>query len=293
MRPVPLQTPLVLSLALLLSAVATTIPSCKRHTGPSAHYDRGEAIYQKLYAEKLDDAFLDAKMDEAVAELKQVEQSSSSWPVTQELLAQIDKGRKEAKAAADARQKELAATGRTPPPPPPVWNLPPRQPDEPEAVDAGTDAGPAAADPYGPGASVAEINKASGGCLVPDRPFLEGKLTGSSYKLAGTDACKDKLPGFAGQIVLAVDGRVYKRLPATDLKAVPAPSGTQLPGSPVQPGPGQPQADQQAQPGQPARPGAAPPPPSRPPAYEGQSQAVPLPESTAGTVDDATPKPPQ
>ena len=98
-----------LLIALLLGA---SQPACKRKTGPSEHYDRGSAIHQRLYVTLLDDAYLDPRMGEAIKELKQVEATSISHPLALELLGQIDKGSKGAKAAADLFVPGLASIDR-------------------------------------------------------------------------------------------------------------------------------------------------------------------------------------
>jgi hypothetical protein len=280
--------------ACLVCALAL-LPGCKSKTGPSPHYDRGAALHQQLWVRLLDDAYLDPRMDEAVRELKLVESASVSYPNAVELLGQIDKGRKEAAAARDARAKALAEmekglqapaitgvpTPGAPPPPPP----PPPPPD----------AGPVAPDPFGPGALIAEINKSTGGCLVAGVAFREegeGGKSGTSYKLAPGETCKDKLPGFVGQVVLAVDGRIYRRLPAAETRIEEPKKGA---------------AD--AGPGTPAKPSEAAPAkaPEAPQAYEGQKNApkpvetqpgvveetkgIKLPETPAGKVEDSTPRP--
>ncbi len=190
----------------------------KRPKGPSEHFDRGAAIHSELYLARMDEAYLDPHMDDAVAELSKVEADSVSAQPAHELLARIEKGRIEAKLARDAHARELAAVQRTI-----AINtsqiLAAAVPAAPAAA-AGEDAGAADSDPYGPGASIAEINKASGGCLVANAPFREegGGKTGTTYKLAEDPTCRSKLPGFVNQVVLALDGRIYRRIPASDVK---------------------------------------------------------------------------
>jgi hypothetical protein len=279
---------------LALAGALVVMPGCKNKTGPSPHYDRGAGLHQQLWVRLLDDAYLDPRMDEAVRELKLVETTSVSYPNAVELLAQIEKGRKDAAAARDARAAALAEmekgvkapaisgvpTPGAPPPPPP----PPPPPD----------AGPAVPDPFGPGALIADINKSTGGCLVASVPFREegeGGKAGVSYKLAPGEACKDKLPGFVGQVVLAVDGKVYRRIPAAETRIEEPKKGAADAGTAA-----------------PAKAEAAPAKaPEAPQAYEGQKDApkpvetapgkveetkgVKLPETPAGKVEDSTPRP--
>ena len=263
------------------------LAGCSTKTGPSTHYDRGAALHQQLWVRLLDDAYLDPRMDEAVRELKLVETTSVSYPNAVELLGQIEKGRKDAAEARDARARSVAEmekglrapaiTGVLTPSAPPPAPPPPPPPD----------AGPVVADPFGPGALIADINKATGGCLVSSVPFREegeGGKSGVSYKLAPGDTCKDKLPGFVGQVVLAVDGKVYRRIATAETrieepKKSAADAGTAAPtkGAAVTPAK----------------------PPEAPQAYEGQKDApkpeedkgVKLPETPAGKVEDSTPRP--
>ena len=274
-----------LLIALLLGA---SQPACKRKTGPSEHYDRGSAIHQRLYVTLLDDAYLDPRMEEAIKELKQVEATSISHPLALELLGQIDKGSKGAKAAAELRAKSQAEMQRGLLPPsidPSRFAPPPPPPPAPETPDAGT----AAQDPYGPGALIDDINKATGGCLAPAGPFREegGKVSGVAYRLVALDRCRDQAPGLFGQVVLAVEGRVYRRLPAGEVQDVSkkgadagTPAGAAVPAA--------------AAPA--ARP--APPPPfpgarfrtEGPAAFEGQKDAAKQVETPPAKMEESTPK---
>ena len=268
--------------------LAAGLPACKRKTGPSEHYDRGSSIHQRLYVTLLDDGYLDPRMEEAVMELKLVETSSVSYPFAVELLGQIEKGRVEAKAAAAARAKSQAEmqAGLAP------SSLDPRKFAGAQAPPApkleATDAGPPPLDPFGPGALIADINKESGGCLVAGGPFKEegGKVSGLVYKLSETSTCREKLGGFTGQLVLAIDGRIYRRVPATEARVTGgADAGTPAAAAPV------------AAPTPPPAPSPTPPFPGAryrtegPPAFEGQKDAPKVEESKGVKLEESTPKP--
>jgi hypothetical protein len=292
-QPAPGRLGKALCIALALCA-ALSFQACKRKTGPSVHYDRGAALHQQLYVRMLDDAYLDPRMDEVVRELKLVETTSVSYENAAELLKQIEKGKKDAVAARDARAKAQANLdkGLAPPPaaPPGFGVVVDAAPGE-EQRDAG------APDPYGVGASVAEINAASGGCLVSAGPFreegsAEGK-SGTAYKLAEGDTCRSKLPGFGGQVVLAVDGRIYRRIAATAARVEDV-KPTLPDGGPIPP----PQAkQQQAPPPPPPPPKPVPPIPGAiyrtegPQAYEGQKNAPKLDETAPAKMEESTPPP--
>jgi hypothetical protein len=104
------------------------------------------------------------------------------------------------------------------------------------------DAGPEQ-DPFGPGASIAEINRDTGGCLVSGEEFKENgtNRAGKVYRLVSNSACKQKLPGFVGQIVMVTDGKIYRRIsesevphPAPRAGAAPV-AGIAAPSRPVPP----------------------------------------------------------
>ena len=111
-------------------------------------------------------------------------------------------------------------------------------------------------DPFGPGASVADLNKQNGGCLMDNEPFTEQGtgVAGTVYRVAPSDACRGKLPGLSGQIVLVVDGKIYRRA-ADPRPPPPPPSATATAARPPAAG---------------ARPG--PPPGGSPPAPAAQAQ---------------------
>jgi hypothetical protein len=97
---------------------------------------------------------------------------------------------------------------------------------DPSRVLGQPDAGPAQ-DPYGPGASIAQINKESGGCLVSSEPFHEigTNHTGTLYRMAANPVCRDKLPGFVGQVVMVSDGKMYRRVMESDVPRPAQPAG--------------------------------------------------------------------
>lgn len=279
----------VLALSLLAFG---SLPACKSKTGPSPHYDRGAALHQQLFVRLLDDAYLDPRMDEAARELKLVETTSLDYPNAVELLAQIDKGRKDAAAARDARARSYAEMEKGLKAPSGVFPSIPDSAPPPPPPAAAPAAGPVVADPFGPGALIADINKATGGCLVSSGPFREeggaDAKQGLAYKLVETPACKDKLPGFVGQVVLSVEGKVYRRI-SSDAARVEetkkADAGTPAPAAPTK----------AAAPAAPAAP--VPPIPGAayrtegPPAFEGQKDAPKAAETAPAKMEDSTPQP--
>jgi hypothetical protein len=210
--------------ALLLAGLA--LAGCSRKPlQPSPDYQQAAALYQQLYATKLDDAYGDPRIADVEAGLQRVDPRSADARAAKELLTTIEQGRAEfAKAQERRRQMGVTATA----------DLKKGSNIDPQAVLGSRevpDAGPAQ-DPFGPGASIADLNRETGGCLIADQPFREegtGKV-GQLYRLAPSSSCKDKLPGFVGQAAMVIDGKIYRRIPAPPSPQAPAPdAGTAAP----------------------------------------------------------------
>jgi hypothetical protein len=198
------------------AAALVLLGGCRRQTGPDANYEKGSRIYQELYAKELDDAYADARMDDAAALLKLVDPRSVDAEAAKRMLSSIETGRAALAKQRVDREKmaaEAAASAAH------VRAIDPRK----ILAEATPDAGPPA-DPYGPGAAIADINASTGGCLVEGEPFREQVTgaTGTVYRLARTQPCQDKLPGLSGQVVLvSADGRIYRRTADPTLRPPP------------------------------------------------------------------------
>lgn len=214
-----------LILAIAVSAACLGLPACKRKPPqPSPQYEKASRIHQDLYVRKLDAAYLDPRMDEAVTLLKQVPAESVDAAAAQELLQTIEKGRAQAKAENAEREKAQADLQKgldslSAVDPTKVLNA------AAPAAGAADPGAPAEADPYGEGASIADLNRQSGGCLVAGITFTEegSKKRGVTYKVANSSECRAKLPGMVGELVLVIDGRVYRRVPADSVRQVDVP----------------------------------------------------------------------
>jgi hypothetical protein len=189
------------AICLLLIAFA----AC-RSSAPDPNFQQANALYQQLYATQLDDAYGDPKMDEVVALLHKVSPRSVDGSRAQAMLGLIQRGREELAKQLAEREKMAAAAAQS------VAsaqvNIDPSK-----VLAAGeADAGPPI-DPFGPGASMADLNAHSGGCLVDSEPFTEQGtgVAGTVYRVAPSDTCKGKMPGLSGQIVLVVNGKIYRR----------------------------------------------------------------------------------
>jgi hypothetical protein len=212
---------------------------CQRSPGPpDANYEQASRIYQQLYTHKLDDAYGDPQMDEVISLLHRVDSRSIDAAAAQALLAAVEDGRKRflaARAETEKAQNAAVQTGTAP-------NLDPAA-----VLGVGKDAGPPQ-DLYGPGASIADLNAATGGCLVAAEPFHENgtDVKGTIYRMSPSSACGDKLSGFVGQAALVVDGKLYRRVPESDVKPPPPPPPP-APAAKPQPKPAQASAAPEAQ----------------------------------------------
>ncbi|TMB33478.1 MAG: hypothetical protein E6J61_05675 [Deltaproteobacteria bacterium] len=198
-------------LALLLAI------SCRKAPGPpDPNYQEARRIYDQLYVSKLDDAYGDPQMDTVAGLLEKVDHDSVDAPPAEALLGTIKRGREEfAKSRAEREKMQKTAQDVVAAP-----NIDPSRVLGLDQVDAG-----APPDPFGPGASLSEINAASGGCLVPGEPFRENvtNRSGTVYRLSSAAACTQRLAGFVGQMVLVTDGRIYRRMPDSEARQVSGP----------------------------------------------------------------------
>lgn len=210
----------------LLCALLVTA-ACHRQTGPDAHYQNASKAFQSLYASQLDDAYGDAKMDPIVAELKQVDPRSVDAQPAAALLDNIERGRA-ALAKERAERQKLAAV-------PQAIQAPAASIDPARVLAAAEPDAGAPADPYGAGADVSAINAQTGGCISSFEPFNEQGtgVAGTVYRVVDSDTCKGKLPGFVGQAVLVVNGKIYRRI------ADPNPPPPPKPPAPRDAGPAQ------------------------------------------------------
>ncbi len=196
--------------AICLLAILTAAGCRKRLGGPDANFQQAFRLYQQLYASELDDAYGDPRIEAVVAQLKQVDPDSVDAEAAAALLGTIQRG-KEALAADRARRDKMAA-GALAPAGTPIPSIDPAKIIA--AAHPPVDAGPPP-DPFGAGAGIAEINSATGGCLNDQEGFTEQetRVSGTVYRVVATPGCASKLPGYVGQAVLVVNGRIYRRIP--------------------------------------------------------------------------------
>ena len=223
--------------AVLVASLALALAACRRQKGPDENFHAARELYQQLYAAQLDDAYGDPRMDEVVALLQKVDPRSVDAPQAQAMLGAIAHGKEQLATERAAREKLANETVKAIAPPAGI---------DPDRILAALqrDAGPPR-DPYGRGADLAALNSQNGGCLAENESFTEQgtRVAGSIYRLGESDECRRRLPGFVGQAVLVVGGKIYRRIPdpvtpqgttQPDTGAVPAGShGASQPSAPA------------------------------------------------------------
>lgn len=214
------------SLALLLALAAA---GCSRKE-PSPEFTRASERFNKLYAQKLDDAYVDPAIREVEALLERVPADSLDAQAASQLLTRIRDGRSRLETATREREKALAEA-RTPPKfsggsvtappvsPPPVAARPASPP------DAGTT-------PLAPsaGMSTREFNRLFGDCFEPAGPVeVSGRGTRDSFTLVDSGRCRTSLPSMANSVVLADSQTVLGVVPKSALRQEPVDGGTPAP----------------------------------------------------------------
>jgi hypothetical protein len=206
---------------LLIALVVAACPG--KEAGPlSEKYEEAHTRFSKVYAQKLDQAFLDPEMEEIEALLAQVPPDSSDAPSAKELQQRITEGRARMEAArqetedaiASARQVETFPTTPTPAADPePEPEAPATVPVDAGTPDAGRTAGPV------PGTPASELSAGFQGCFRRGQPVnVTGTGSRDTYEMERRASCELAYPSFAGQLLVIEDGRVLAVLPKSAVR---------------------------------------------------------------------------
>jgi hypothetical protein len=200
----------LLSLAALLGAAA-----CRKE--PSADFSRASERFNKLYAQQLDDAYLDPGMHEVEGLLQHVPPDSLDAPGAQALLKRIQEGR--ARMEQGARERAQASAAALAPPTISGATVGSGASATSPAVRpaAPPDAGP----PSGPhaGMSTREFNRFFGDCFESAGPVeVTGRGTRDSFALADSARCRSALPTMVNSVVLADSDTVLGVVPKSALQ---------------------------------------------------------------------------
>jgi hypothetical protein len=219
--PLSLCRPLAGLVSTLLIALAPV--ACRKEAGPpSEAYEQARARFSKLYAQKLDQAFLEPEMDEIEELLTQVPPDSIDAQSARELQQRIREGRERMEAVQQETEDAIAAarqvddypsTGSSPPTP---EQAPPQAaPAEVGQQDAGASAGPV------PGTPASELSGGFQGCFRRGQPVtITGAGSGprETWEMQGRVACELAYPSFIGQLLVIEEGRVLAVLPKSAVR---------------------------------------------------------------------------
>jgi hypothetical protein len=214
----------VLRILAVLAVVVLTSAGCSRHRDPSPEFSRASESFNKLYAQRLDDAFLDPKMREVEALLQRVPADSLDAQAAADLLSRIREGRARMQKALDDAQA-AATAARTPST---VSNAPREAPAEPSAKLAPPppppDAGPPEAVQPTAGMPMAEFNRRFADCFQIAGPVdVQGAGARDSYDLIDSSRCRLAHPAFTEAIVVADGQAILGVVPKSALVRPPAP----------------------------------------------------------------------
>jgi hypothetical protein len=216
----------VLRILAVLAVVAVIASGCSRRRDPSPEFSRASESFNKLYAQRLDDAFLDPRMREVEALLQRVPADSLDAQAAADLLSRIREGRTRMQKALDDAQA-AATAARTPST---VSNAPREAPTEsaprPVAVTP-PDAGPLEATQPTAGMPLAEFNRRFSDCFQIAGPVdVQGAGARDSYELVDVSRCRTAHPRFVDAIVVADGQALIGVVPKSALVRPPPPAPT-------------------------------------------------------------------
>lgn len=206
--------------AVLLLALAPS--ACRRSPSPpSPEYEQASRQWRELYAQKLDDAYLDPSTGEIEALLQRVPADSLDANNARELLQRIEQGRARMQQAAEERKKAVASAREVPNVDPTRTNIP--RPPEPEKAAEAPDAGPPDAGLTGPqiGSPASELVSGYRGCFQRGMPIeVQGRGMREAWELADRTSCRLEFPSHANTVLLIEEGRVLALLPKSSVRTV-------------------------------------------------------------------------
>ncbi|WP_284666853.1 hypothetical protein [Myxococcus sp. SDU36] len=208
----------------VVSAVLLTLApaGCRREPpAPSAEYEEAARRFRELYAQKLDDAYLDPRVGEIEAQLQRVPADSLDAEGARELLKRIKDGRQRMAAAASERDEAVASARELPPG---SYTAPStEEPARPAAPAEVPDAGPpdASAGPQA-GTAASELVAGFRGCFQRGTPIdVQGRGMRETWQLADRTACRLEYPQHQDAFLLIEAGKVLTLLPKSAVQTVP------------------------------------------------------------------------
>jgi len=200
--------------------IALVPAACTKSPGPeSPEFEQARQRFNKLYAQKLDEAFLDPGMDSIETQLQSVPADSIDAQPAKELLQRIREGRERMQAAEQEKEDAVAAarevddfqvdpTVRVPP----LVEAPPAPSAAPDA-GVGPGAGPVSGSP------ASELSFGYQRCFRRAEPVnVDGKGQRDAWELEDRLTCRQAYPSSVDQILLIEDGKVLTVLPKSAIR---------------------------------------------------------------------------
>lgn len=201
----PFRSALAVGLVLCLGAGPFFLAGCRKKQLPSEDFDRANQMFVRIYAAKLDEAYVDPRMVTVEEWLRDVPADSLDFQAAQALSERIKKGRASYEEGRAARR---AAIGK----PPTGFKDPGFSPTRVAVVDAGVPEEPAGPDQPAVGMSLGEFTNKFAGCFKPWTSLTllkNGVRQGEAdtWELKDIANCRDRYPRFVKRIFLT-DGRI-------------------------------------------------------------------------------------
>ncbi|WP_223632151.1 hypothetical protein [Corallococcus sp. EGB] len=198
------------------------VAGCSRSPAPpSPEFEQASRRWTALYAQKLDEAYLDPSIGEIEAQLQRVPADSVDAAASQSLLQRIQEGRTRMQAAREEQRRAVASARTLPTMDPSQTNIPrPPEPEAAEPADAGLgDAGVVAGPQMGTPAS--ELVAGFEGCFTRSTPVtVEGRGMRDTWQLSDRASCQLGYPSHRDSVLVIEDGRVLALLPKSAMRTV-------------------------------------------------------------------------
>jgi hypothetical protein len=194
----------------------TVVAGCSKKPRPSAEFESASREFSQLYGEKLDDAFVDPRIEDIQARLERVPADSRDAQAAQALLARIRDGRQRMEANLAERERLTREAAQPSAYTGPVTGDAPTDAEPGRASDAGT---PAQAAHPARGMTEAELTTRFGDCFVKGELLeITGRGPRATWDLRATDACKAAHPGFDAQFIVIEDGKILALAPRSGIQ---------------------------------------------------------------------------
>lgn len=204
--------------ALLLGALVTVVSGCpSRSKEPSAEYEAARKRFNTLYAERLDEAFLDPRMTEIEAQLAKVPEDSLDAEQARTLQQRIDEGQARMSAAREKHAQTMAEV-RKPGPAPSGGGSAAAEPSgggeaaPSEEADAGPSGHPAV------GMSAGELSRRFGTCFRPGSPVeVAERGVLETWVLKDITLCAQRYAAFTDSTIVIESGKILTIVPTAKI----------------------------------------------------------------------------